>query len=141
MTTSLDSLETVSAFSTLLRSLLGDYVGKFSDGKDAFWVEPPYIPAKRTFTGLAVVANRNTKPLQPQQPCVGVPQALQRMYRTVTLINNDFSPEGLLKWDNAIDRIRTGFPFVRERSTETTEDKFPQVTFLLDFSKIVNLTT
>ncbi len=139
MSTALDSLTSITTLVTELKTLLSGLIGKFDDGKDAFWVEPPYIPSKRTFTGLMVVCDRNSKPFQPQKACVGSPQVIQRLYRKVTLVNNDFSPEGLSKWDTAIDLIRKRFPLNRERAVETTEDTFPQVTFLLDYSAIENL--
>jgi hypothetical protein len=131
----------ISALVTDLRSLLNNELGTFDDGTKAFWVEPPFIPSKRTFSGVKIVVARNQDVLQPQKPCVGVPQAIQRMYWRVTLINNDYSSSGLAKWDSAIDKIRRRFPLHRERAVEVTEDQFPQRTFLLEAVKVVNLIT
>jgi len=135
------ALNDISALVTDLRSLLNNELGTFEDGTKAFWVEPPFIPSKRTFSGVKIVVARNQEALQPQRPCVGVPQAIQRMYWRVTLINNDYSSLGLAKWDSAIDKIRRRFPLHRERAVEVTEDQFPQRTFLLEAVKVVNLIT
>ena len=139
MSTILAVLENGTSLMKDLRSLFADEIGTFEDGTKAFWMEPPFIPSKRTFSGLKIVVGRNDEPLQPQQACVGTPQAIQRLFWRVTLITNDLSPEGLHKWDSAIAKIRSRFPSHRERALEVTEDQFPQRTFLLDVSRIINL--
>jgi hypothetical protein len=139
MTSVLASLENLPALMEELETLLEPYLGRFSNGQIALWAEPPYIPAKLTCSGLKVVVGRWEENLQPQKACVGSAQAVQRNFWRVTLICFDLSGEGLEKMDSAIAAIERRFPLHRKRSPETKEDSYPQVSFLLDVSRIINL--
>jgi len=139
MTSVFDSLENLTALMEELETLLGDYLGEFSNGQIALWAEPPFIPTTLNCSGLQVVVGRWEENLQPQKACVGTAQALQRNFWRVTLICFDLTPEGLEKMDSAIAAIERRFPLHRKRSPETKEDSYPQVSFLLDVSRIINL--
>lgn len=139
MSSVLTSLKSISAMVAELSNLLADYIGTFSNGLKAIWVEPPYIPPQLSCTGLQVVIGRIPEDLQPQKPCIGSQQAIQRKFWRVTLVQFDLSDEGIDKLDGAIAAIQRRFPSNRMRSPETTEDSYPQVSFLLDFSSVVNL--
>ena len=139
MSSVLASLETIDALTFELETLLLPYLGTFSDGQIALWAEPPYIPPKLSCSGLQVVVGRWNEDLQPQKACVGSAQAVQRKFWRVTLIGFDLSDEGLSKMDSAIAAIERRFPLHRRRSPATKEDAYPQVTFLLDVSRIINL--
>jgi hypothetical protein len=134
-----DSLENLTALMEELETLLGDYLGEFSNGQIALWAEPPFIPTTLNCSGLQVVVGRWEENLQPQKACVGTAQALQRNFWRVTLICFDLTPGGLEKMDSAIAAIERRFPLHRKRSPETKEDSYPQVSFLLDVSRIINL--
>jgi len=139
MSSVLASLETIDALMLELETLLADYLGTFSDGQIALRAIPPNIPAKLSCSGLQVVVNRWDEDLQPQRACVGSAQAVQRKFWRVTLIGFDLSEEGLSKMDSAIAAIERRFPNSRKRSPQTKEDAYPQVSFLLDVSRIINL--
>lgn len=139
MTSVLASLETLPALMEELETLLEPYLGTFSNGQIALHAEPPYIDAKLTCSGLKVVVKRWEEDLQPPKACVGSAQSIHRNFWRVTLICFDLSPEGLEKMDGAIAAIKRRFPQPRMRSPETKEDSYPQVSFLLDVSRIINL--
>lgn len=139
MSSVLASLETIDALMLELETLLLPYLGTFSDGQIALWAEPPYIPPKLSCSGLQVVVGRWNEDLQPQKACVGSAQAVQRKFWRVTLIGFDLSDEGMSKMDSAIAAIERRFPLHRRRSPATKEDAYPQVSFLLDVSRIINL--
>jgi hypothetical protein len=139
MTSVLDSLDNLEALILELETLLTPYIGTFSNGQIALWAEPPFIPPTLDCSGLQVVVGRWTEDLQPQKACVGSAQAVQRKFWRVTLIGFDLSEEGLSKMDSAIAVIERRFPIHRMRSPATKEDAYPQVTFLLDVSRIINL--
>jgi hypothetical protein len=139
MTSVLNSLNNLTALMVELETLLADYLGVFSNGQIALWAEPPFIPPTLNCSGLQVVVGRWEENLQPQKACVGSAQAVQRNFWRVTLIGFDLSEEGLSKMDSAIAAIERRFPLHRKRSPETKEDAYPQVTFLLDVSRIINL--
>lgn len=139
MSSVLDSLETIDALMLELEILLGDYIGTFSNGQMALWAEPPYIPAKLSCSGLQVVVGRWNQDLQPQKACVGTTQVVQRKFWRVTLICFDLSEEGLSKMDSAIAAMERRFPLHRRRSSTIQEDAYPQESFLLEVSRIINL--
>jgi hypothetical protein len=139
MTSVLNSLDNLTSLMIELETLLADYLGVFSNGQIALWAEPPFIPPTLNCSGLQVVVGRWEENLQPQKACVGSAQAVQRNFWRVTLIGFDLSEEGLSKMDSAIAAIERRFPLHRKRSPETKEDAYPQVTFLLDVSRIINL--
>jgi hypothetical protein len=145
MTSVLASLENITALMEELETLLGDYLGTFSDGQIALWAEPPFIPPTLKCSGLQVVVGRWEENLQPQKACVGSAQAVQRNFWRVTLIcypqriGGDLTPEDLEDMDSAIAAMERRFPLHRKRSPQTKEDAYPQVSFLLDKSSIINL--
>ena len=139
MSSILTSLETLPGLMEELETLLADYLGVFSNGQIALWAEPPKIPANLDCSGLQVIVGRWEEHLQPQKACVGSAQAIQRMFWRVTLVCFDDSEDGLAKMDGAIAAIQRRFPLNRMRSSELREDAYPQVSFLLDSSHIVNL--
>jgi len=135
----LQALESLPELMQELETLLADYLGTFSNGNIALWAEPPFIDAQLSCNGLQVVVGRYPEYLQPDKACVGSPQKLQRLFWRVTLVQFDPSVNGMTKLDGAIAAIERRFPLLRKRSPESREDRFPQVTYLLDFSRITNL--
>jgi len=139
MVKALEALDNLESLMIELEDMLLPYLGEFSNGQIALWAEPPYIPATLTCNGLQVVVKRWNEDLQPQKACVATAQAVQRKFWRVTLIGFDLSEEGLSKMDSAIAAIERRFPLHRRRSPETKEDTYPQETFLLEVSRIINL--
>lgn len=118
-----------------IEGLLGDRVGTFSDGTSAVWVEPPVPNVRLRVTGLHVVIFRFPI-LRGQQH--GLVQNVRIQDWRVTLRQYDISRQGLSIFDESIDLIRKGFPLLSERVLESEEDLYPQVTFMIQDSQILN---
>ena len=125
---------------TYLAQLLSDDLGTFSStGTPAIWVEPPFMKERQTISGVACIVARHEKNLR-QEHVVSVPQSTQQFHWEVVIRAYDKSAEGLIPYDRAISKMRQAFSQMREIMLESTEDVLPQVRYLLESSRIVNLT-
>ena len=122
-----------------LAQLLAEDLGIFSStGTPAIWVEPPFMAERQTISGVACIIARHEQNLS-QSNVVSVPQSLQRFDRKVVIRAYDRSAEGLIPYDRAITKMRQAFSQMREIMLDTSEDVLPQVRYLLESSRIVNL--
>lgn len=122
-----------------LSTLLADDLGTFSStNTPAIWVEPPFMAERQTITGVACIIARHEQNLS-QLPVYSVPQACQRFDWKVVIRAYDVSATGLLAYDSAITKMRQAFSQFREIMLDTSEDVLPQVRYLLESSRIVNL--
>ena len=122
-----------------LAQLLAEDLGIFSStGTPAIWVEPPFMAERQTISGVACIIARHEQNLS-QSPVVSVPQSIQRFDWKVVIRAYDRSAEGLIPYDRAITKMRQAFSQMREIMLDTSEDVLPQVRYLLESSRIVNL--
>ena len=77
--------------------------------------------------------------MRSQVGCVGSIQALQRFDWEVVFVNFDLTPAGNKKMDDAISKMEQRYPTQRAIPSETQEGRYPQIRFLIDTSRIVNL--
>lgn len=124
---------------TFLAQLLAEDLGTFSSSSTpAVWVEPPFLTERQTISGVACIIARHEKNLS-QKHVVSVPQSTQRFEWEVVIRAYDRSAEGLIPYDRAIAKMRQAFSQFREIMLDTSEDVLPQVRYLLESSRIVNL--
>lgn len=134
-----DARNSVLNLQKYLSQLLTDELGTFSvTGQPAIWTEPPYIEGSIKISGLACIICRYEM-MRTQEACMSVPQAIQRFDWKVVLRTYDKSAIGMGLLDSAVEKMRQAFAQLRERFLEPTEDQYPQVTYLLDTSRVINL--
>ena len=122
-----------------LETLLADELGVLaSTNTPAVWVEPPFMTERASVNGVALIFSRHEKNLS-QQHVVSAPQAIQQFDWEVVIRAYDKSAEGLVLYDRAIAKMRQAFSQFREIMLDTSEDVFPQVRYLLDSSRVINL--
>ncbi|MEM8610404.1 MAG: hypothetical protein AAGF93_00185 [Cyanobacteria bacterium P01_H01_bin.105] len=131
--------DSVLALRNYLADLLAPDLGIFSStGSPAIWVEPPFLAERQTISGVACIIARHEQNLS-QSPVYSVPQSCQRFDWKVVIRAYDRSAEGLIPYDRAIAKMRQAFSQMREIMLDTSEDVLPQVRYLLESSRIVNL--
>jgi hypothetical protein len=120
---------------SVLTNLLSSELGIFTNGKPAIWVEPPQTPFG-SVTGLQCVIQRyqnlnTTKVLHNSQTA-------ENFDWIIVLTQFDPTDNGMQKLDSAVTKIRLRFPRRRERIMPFRENAYPQVSYLLNFSQVVN---
>lgn len=134
-----DARNSVLQLQKYLLQLLSDELGTFAvTGQPAIWTEPPYIDEPLKISGIAVIICRYEM-MRSQEACVSAPQAIQRFDWKVVLRSYDKSTTGMALLDTAVNKMRQSFAQMRERFLEPVEDTYPQVSFLLDTSRVINL--
>lgn len=122
-----------------LSTVLEDDLGTFSStNTPAIWVEPPFMKERQTISGVACIIARHEQNLS-QSPAYSVPQAWQRFDWKVVIRAYDVSADGLRSYDSAITKMRRAFSQFQEIMLDTSEDVLPQVRYLLESSRAVNL--
>lgn len=102
-----------------LRTLLKEELGEFRAGMPAIAVEPPQMP--NSGSGLHVSIERHPRKLS---------QGTSRLM--VTLRQYDRSPLGLVKFDNAIEKMKAKFPLGTDVIPPFEADKVTQAVFQID---------
>lgn len=134
-----DARNSVLELQKYLAQLLSNELGTFSvTGQPSIWTEPPYIDGPLKISGLAVIICRYEQ-MRSQEACMSAPQAIQRFDWKVVLRSYDKSATGMSLLDSAVKKMRQSFAQTRERFLEPVEDTYPQVTYLLDTSRVINL--
>lgn len=134
---SVEARASVNVLFDYLLDLLSSELGTFQlTGEKAIHIEPPYINEKLNPQGLAVFINRY-KQLRGSRSA-GV-SAMQLFDWRVVLRSYDKSEAGMIVMDKAIEKMEQSFPNHRQRILQTVETVYPQVTFLLDTAKFINL--
>lgn len=127
----------VTKIRDILRAMLIDELGTFSNGRKAIQIEPPQVPAG-TATGLQCVIQRyfnlNTSRVLHNN------QTAENFDWVIVLTQFDRTDNGLQKLDSAVQKIRQRFPRKRERIMPFKENAYPQVSYLLNFNAVVNNT-
>lgn len=137
MASSIKARGSVSTLFTYLSDLLSDQLGTFQlTGEPAIWVEPPYLTEKANPTGLAVIINRFKQFRGSRSAGIS---AMQVFDWRVVLRTYDTSEAGISNMEAAIEKMEQSFPNHRQRVLQTVETAYPQVTFLLDTAKFINL--
>ena len=122
-----------------LETILADELGtNTSTNTPAVWVEPPFMEDRSAIEGVALILPRHEKGLS-QEHVVSAPQATQQFYWEVVIRAYDKSAEGLVPYDRAISKMRQAFSQFREIMLDSSEDVLPQVRYLLESSRVINL--
>ena len=122
-----------------LETLLVDELGVNTlTNTPAVWVEPPFMEDRSAIEGVALIFARHEKGLS-QKHVVSASQATQQFYWEVVIRAYDKSAEGLVFYDRAIAKMRQAFSQFREIMLDSSEDVLPQVRYLLESSRVINL--
>lgn len=125
--------QSLDELTSILRLLLDEYLGRFSTGDKAFWIERPFIPQQLKAEGLQCIVQRDSQPVTTRR---GYPGTIQYMCWkvTLTLFSRSFDDE--VKFESAKDRIRGQFPKHTERPYPRSELTYPAVDFLIYFNRV-----
>lgn len=121
----------------ILERVLANEIGTFSSGAKAFWIDPPRIPAALSCTGLLCRISRYEL-LNESTHSHSSQQAYQNFNWQLFLVQYDASSSGMAKMDRAKKAIEKTFPRHQQRVLESVSDVYPQIRFLLNFSRYVN---
>ncbi|EKU98037.1 hypothetical protein Lepto7375DRAFT_7296 [Leptolyngbya sp. PCC 7375] len=131
--------DSLLALRNYLETLLSADLGVFtSTSTPAIWVEPPFMTERASIEGVGVIVSRHEKNLS-QQHVASIPQGIQQFDWEVVIRAYDKSAMGLVAYDRAIAKMRQAFSQFREIMLDSSEDVFPQVRYLLNSSRVINL--
>ena len=119
---------------TILKNLLADELGKFSNGQPAIYVEPPSVPKGQITGGVQCIIRRwrnvySTEPLANGQ-------INENFEWLVTITLFEVTDAGLLKFENVISKMRQRFPLKRETIMNWNDENYPQATYRLGNTEI-----
>ena len=116
-------------------SVISEFLGQFEgSGQPAIWVDSGDAPAK--IRGVFCLIGR--QPVRRDQVAVTGGWQISEDW-PVYLQARDRSPDGLKKFDQAVDGMRFGFAVVRERNIPGEDGDYPQFLFLLEFNYMAHL--
>lgn len=139
MTTEVQARDNFRALRDYIAEKLTNELGSFAtNGYPAIWVEPPSLKEGERVTGVGVIISRFEQNLR-QSHVVSARQSTQNFDWEVVIRAYDRSHEGLVPYSTAIAKMRQMFSDARELHLDTTEDVFPQVRYLLNSSRVINL--
>ncbi|MEO0824934.1 MAG: hypothetical protein AAFY20_09370 [Cyanobacteria bacterium J06639_14] len=121
----------------LLEQLLGDRIGRFSDGTKALWVTPPLLDGALSCDGIQVVIGRFGEQRR-STASESTSQSTREFDWKVEITQFDRSATGAALLEEVVHLMRQRFPLRRERSLEEVEGIFPKVSFLVQGIEVIN---